>query len=81
MSHHVRLLALPSITVTVAWQLLLVFCNVKVIQLLYCNNFYKGAHDGLCKWLCWEFWIRSQLCLDYILGPLNLCYDLLQNSF
>ena len=69
-----------SITLTIAWQLLLVSCNAKVIQPLYCNSSCRGARSTLHKWLCWEFWGKSQLCLDYILGAFDVCYDLLRNS-
>ena len=80
MSHYIRLPALLSITLTVTWHLLLIFYNVKVIQPPYCNNSYKGAHSALHKWLCWEFWGKSQICLDYILGAFDVCCDLLGNS-
>ena len=68
---------LLSITLTISWQLLLVFYNAKAIQLSHCNRSCKGDHRALNKRLCWEFWGKSHLCLDYILGPFDVCYNLL----
>ena len=50
---------LLPITLIVAWQLLLVSCNAKVIQLPYCNASCKGAHNTLHKWLCLEFGVST----------------------
>ena len=38
-----------SITLIVAWQLLLISCNAKIIQLLYCNGSSKGTRGALHK--------------------------------
>ena len=46
---------LLSITLTVACQLLLVFCKAKVIQPPCCNASHKGSCSALYKPLCWEF--------------------------
>ena len=51
--------SLLPITLIVAWQLLLVSCNTKVIQLQYCSASCKGACGTLHKWLCWEFGIST----------------------
>ena len=75
--HHFPLL---SIILTVAWQLLLVSCKANVIQPTYFSASHKGSCSALHKRLCWEFWGKSQLCLDYILGPFDVCHDLLGNS-
>ena len=71
---------LLPIILTVTWHLLLVSYNEKVIQPSFCNSHCKGSCGALHKWLCWEFWDKSQLCLDYILGPFDVCHDLLGNS-
>ena len=61
------------ITLTVAWQPILVSCNAKVIQLLCCKSSCKGANGTLHKWLCWEFGVSNivfvllQLSLDIYL--------------
>ena len=46
------------ITLVVAWQLLLVVYNAKVMQLPSCNGSCKGVDDALHTWLCWEFWSK-----------------------
>ena len=74
-------LPLLSITLTVAWQLLLVSCNAKIIKPTCFNSSCKGAHGALHKRLYWEFWGKSQLRLDYILRPFDVYHDLLRNSF
>ena len=51
-------LLLP-ITLTATWQLQLVSCNEKVIQLPHCNAFCKSACSALHKWLCWEFGVNT----------------------
>ena len=76
--HHIMLdyrhyFSLLPITLTVIWQLLLVSCNAKLIQLPCCNNFCKGACGALHKQLCWEFglgtivfvllWLSLNVCL------------------
>ena len=50
---------LHPITLIVAWQLLFVSCNTKVIQPPYCNASCKGAHDALYKWLCRELGLST----------------------
>ena len=50
--YYIKLPELFSITLIVAWQLLLVFCYAKKIQLLYCNSSFKGALGVLHKQLC-----------------------------
>ena len=47
------------IALTVSWQLLLVSCNAKVIQLPYCNTSCKDAYSAQHKWLCWEFGVST----------------------
>ena len=47
------------ITLTVAWQLLLVPFNAKVLQLPCCNASCKGARSALHKQLYWEFGVSS----------------------
>ena len=62
---------LLPITLTVAWQLLLVPCNVKVIQLPFCNSSCKVAHGSLHKWLCWE--LRVSSIVFVLLFTLDVC--------
>ena len=50
---------LLPISLTVTWQLLLVSCNAKIIQLPCCNSSYKGARGALHKQLCWEFGVST----------------------
>ena len=50
---------LLPITLTATWQLLLVACNARVIQLPCCNGSCKGAHNAPHKWLCWEFGVST----------------------
>ena len=62
--HHIMLdyrhfFPLLPITLTIAWQLLLVSCNAKVIQPSCCNNSCKGTHSTLYKWLCLEFGVST----------------------
>ena len=52
-------LPLLPITLTVAWQLLLVSCNAKVIQLPCCNTLVRVLEASLHKWLCWEFGVST----------------------
>ena len=47
------------IILKVKWQLLLVSCSAKIIQLLYCIASCKGACGALHKWLCWEFGVST----------------------
>ena len=61
------------ITLTVAWQLLLVSYNAKVVQLPCCNASCKGTWNALQKCLCWAFgvstivfvllWLTFDICL------------------
>ena len=69
---YTRLLALVlllPITLKVAWQLLLVSYNAKVIQLPCYNASCKGAYGALHKWLCWEFRVST---IAFVLLPLFL---------
>ena len=50
---------LYPITLTAAWQLLLVFCNAKVIQPPSFNASCKGACSALHKRLCWELGVST----------------------
>ena len=50
---------LLPITLIVTWQLLLVSCNTKVIQLPHCNASCKGAHSTLPKWVYWQFGVST----------------------
>ena len=50
---------LLPITLTAAWQLLLVSCNAKAIQPQHCNAYCKSACSALHKWLYWEFGVST----------------------
>ena len=43
----------------VARQLLLVSCNAKVIQLLWCNACVRGVYVALHIGLCWELGVTN----------------------
>ena len=49
---------LPIILIVV-WQLLLVSCSAKLIQLPCYNSSCKGACGTLPKWLCEEFGVST----------------------
>ena len=50
---------LLPITLMVAWQLLLLSSNAKVIQQPCCYSYSKGACGDLHKWLCWEVGVST----------------------
>ena len=52
-----------SITLAVAWQLLLLSCNAKVMQPPCCNSLCKSGRDAPYKFLCWQFGISTTVCI------------------
>ena len=78
MLHYVRLLALLSINLRVAWQLLLVSYNAKVIQLPCWNSSCKGACGTLHKWLLLGVWGKYH-CVCVVEIDLRCMLDLLWN--